>query len=234
MDLPGNCRSCPVWKKSLFVDLKPELIDWLTERRQPCSKKHKDTLFQQGEEVTGIYCHLDGLVKVVQTDSDDNVRFSRLVMPGDSSGHRSLFIESKYKGSARVISQEMHACFIKTEDVMHLFANNVSFAKNLVVKMSQELVRSEQNQFEAKENTVRNRLARLLCQLSEVHSDKLTDSKFRLKSPISKKELSDILSVASETMIRQMSEFKSEGLIDYEGKLIVITDIEKLQYEVKR
>lgn len=229
MKFPTDCQSCPVWKKSLFVDLEPELIQWLTERKKIYNMKSKDMLFHQGDEVTGMYCHLDGLVKVEQKDDKGNIRFSRLVLPGDTSGHRSIFIEENYKGTAQVISDSFQACFINKEDIMHLFANNVSFAKNLVIKISNEVLRSEQKQIAAKESSVRNRLAQLLFELCEEHADKISETQYRIKTAITKKELSDLLSVASETMIRQMSDLKSEGLISYEGKLIIVNDIVKLK-----
>ena len=179
--------------------------------------------------MTGMYCHMDGLVKVTQKDKQGNIRFSRLVMPGDTSGHRSIFVEDRYKGTAQVISDDFHACFIKKEDIMHLFTHDVSFAKNLVVKISHEVLRSEQEQIAVKESSVRSRLAQLLCQLCEEFADNINESQYLIKSAITKKELSQILSVASETMIRQMSDMKSEGLIDYQEKQILINDLSKLR-----
>lgn len=232
MKFPVDCQSCPVWKKSLFVDLEPQLIMWLTERKQTCALKNKDILFKQGEVVAGMYCHLDGLVKVEQKDNEDNggsVRFARLVMPGDSSGHRSIFIAQHYKGTAEVISETFQACFIKKDDIMHLFAEDVSFAKNLVVKISNEVLRSQQKQIAVKGRSVRSQLAQLLSELCEEYSEKISDSQYLIKTVITKKELAEILSIASETMIRQMSEMKSEGLIGYQGKQIIVNDINKIR-----
>ena len=233
MEFPTDCQSCPVWKKSLFVDLDSDLIQWLTERKQTCTMKTKDILFNQGDEVTGMYCHMDGLVKVTQKDEIGNIRFSRLVLPGDTSGHRSIFIAQNYKGSAKVISDSFQACFIKKEDIMHLFTHNVSFARNLVVKISHEVLRSEQQQIAARERSVRCRLAKLLCQLCDEYAEQVYGSQYLIKSSITKKELSEILSVASETMIRQMSDMKAEGLISYQGKQILVNDISKLRQIAK-
>jgi CRP-like cAMP-binding protein len=229
MDFPKDCRNCPVWKKSLFKDFSSDLIQWVTERKKTVTLNKKEILFSQGQDVDGIFCHLSGLAKVVQKDADGNIRFSRLVLPGDTSGHRSLFIETQYKGTADVLSDTLQACYIPKADILYLLSNNASFAKNLVIKISSELIRSEEEQISVKEKTVRGRLAQLLWELCDAHSDQINDRQFLIKSEITKVDIASFLAVANETIIRLMSEMKSEDLIGYEGKKIVVNDLEKLK-----
>lgn len=229
MDFPKDCRNCPVWKKSLFRDFSSDLIQWVTERKKTVTLNKKEILFSQGQDVDGIFCHLSGLAKVVQKDADGNIRFSRLVLPGDTSGHRSLFIETQYKGTADVLSDTLQACYIPKADILYLLSNNASFAKNLVIKISSELIRSEEEQISVKEKTVRGRLAQLLCELCDAHSDQINDRQFLIKSEITKVDIASFLAVANETIIRLMSEMKSEDLIGYEGKKIVVNDLEQLK-----
>lgn len=228
-NFPQNCQDCPVWKKSLFRDFDASLISWLEDRKKPYSLKKKQVLFSQGQQVHGIFCHLSGLARVVQKDDGGRVRFSRLVMPGDTSGHRSLFIETIYKGTTDVISDELQACLISREDILHLLAGNASFARNLVVKIATELQRSEEDHISVKEKTVRGRLALLLCELSRDFSEKINETQYLIKSEITKKDIASLLSVANETVIRLMSEMKSEGLISYLDKKLLVLDIERLQ-----
>jgi CRP-like cAMP-binding protein len=229
MDFPTDCQDCPVWKKSLFRDFEPGLIDWITQRKKTVTLKKKDILFSQGEEVEGIFCHLRGLAKVVQKDTEGNVRFSRLVLPGDTSGHRSLFIETQYKATAEVVSDELQACYIPKQDVLYLLSHNASFAKNLVIKISNELLRSEEEHISVKERTVRGRLAHLLYELCEAHSQPLDDNRILIDADITKVEIAGFLAVANETIIRLMSEMKAEGLIGFQGKKIIVNDPGKLQ-----
>lgn len=233
MDFPKDCHDCPVWGKSLFRDLDQELIAWVTEKKKTINLKKKDILFSQGQNVEGLFCHLNGITKVVQKDDHGNVRFSRLVLPGDTSGHRSLFIENKYKGTANVISDSLQACCIPKQDILQLFSSNAPFAKNLVVKISSELIRSEEEQISAKEKTVRVRLAQLLCELCDAQAEQVNNNKILIQAEITKVDIACILSVANETIIRLMSEMKSEGIVGYEGKKILVSDFEKLKAQSK-
>ena len=228
-DFPKNCCDCPVWKQSLFSNFDLETVEWLTLRKKTIEKKKKEVLFKQGQEVDGIYCHLRGLAKVVQTDAKGNIRFSRLVLPGDSSGHRSLFIETRYKGTASTISDSLQSCYIPKQDVLHLLSTNPSFAKNLVIRISTELTRSEEENISVKEQSVRNRLAKLLVELCKADAEITEDNQYLILSTITKVEFASFLSVANETMIRLMADMKHEGLISFEGKKIIVNDLSKLK-----
>ena len=228
-DFPKDCADCPVWKQSLFVDLEPGLIAWITDRKKAYVFGNRDVVFRQGQEVDGIYCHLRGLVKVVQTDERGKTRFSRLVLPGDTSGHRSLFIENTYKGTAEVVSETLHACYIPKDDILHLLSNNTFFARNLLVKITRELGRAEEARKAVEKQPVRARLARLLWDLSVEYSEDIDGQRVAIKSVITKREIAGILSVAHETVIRLMSEMKAEGVIGYEGRKIIVNDRKKMQ-----
>lgn len=226
---PNNCNDCPVFKTSLFKDFNLEQINWLASKKKAHNLNKKDTLFSQGQNVEGIYCHLDGLAKVTQTNSAGDVQFTRLVFPGDTSGHRSLFIENKYKGTALVISNHLQACFISNSDILFLLSHNPSLAKNLIIKISAELNRTEDEVISVKKRNVRSRLAYLLYSLGNKYAEEINSSQRLIKYEISKKDISSLLMVANETIIRLMSEMKNEGLVSYEGKRILINDIDKIK-----
>jgi len=227
--IPTSCTECRVFKNSLFKDFDQELIDWLASKKQPQHFDKKDILFRQGTPVSGLYCHLDGLAKVVQKDKHDNILFSRLVLPGDTSGHRSIFIDEVYKGSAIVMSENLNTCFVDKADIHFLMSKNPSLAKNLIIKISTELTRSENEAISKKQKTVRSRLADLLYHLAKEYAEATSESRRIIRTAITKKDISNLLMVANETAIRLMSEFREEGLIDYDNKCIVINDIHKLE-----
>ena len=152
-----------------------------------------------------------------------------MVLPGDTSGHRSLFVENEYKGTAIVISDNLKACFVSNADMLYLLSNNPSLAKNLIIKISTELNRSEDEVISVREKNVRSRLAYLLYSLANEYADINDESQYILKSEITKKDIASLLMVADETIIRIMSEMKCEEIISYEGKRILINDINKIR-----
>lgn len=234
MIFPKNCHKCPVWEKSLFREFDAALVAWLAKKKQPNILGKKELLFIQGQRVEGIFCHLHGLTKIVEKDEQDKIRFSRLVLPGDTSGHRSLFVEETYKGTANIISDSVQACFIPKTDILYLLANNASFAKNLVVKIATDMERLKEDKVLVREKTVRVRLAHLLCDFCDEYADQIDENSFMVSSEISKRDIANLLSVANETVIRLMSEMKSDGLIAYQGKILLIQDYAGMKKVAKR
>jgi CRP-like cAMP-binding protein len=235
MKSPSTCLDCPVFKKSLFKDFTPELIQWLSERKKFIQYQKSEQMFEQGQSVEGLFCHAEGLVKVVQKEEGESkkVRFARLVFPGDSSGHRSLFVSSTYRGTASVLSEEASGCFVSSEDISFLLLKNPDFAKSLIEKIASELKRSEDSQIASKEKTLRSRLAQLLFDLGREFSVSLNEEDVLIKAEITKRDIAAILLAAEESIIRLMSEMAKDGFIDYQDKKIIIKNLSKMREQTK-
>jgi CRP/FNR family transcriptional regulator len=52
--------------------------------------------------------------------------------------------------------------------------------------------------------------------------------------PVSRKEIADFIGMSTANVIRTMSEFKKEGIINIYGKTIEVADINKLEILSKR
>lgn len=228
-----DCRKCPVFRESVFQDFNKELIEHLNKEKTTRQYKKADFIFNQGKRVEGLFCHSVGLVKINQIDKNGNTRFTRLVLPSDTSGHRSLFVQEIYKGTAQVVSETATVCFVPTEMISFFLSKNVSFAKNLIARISRELHNAEENHIAKKEKTVRGRLAELLCQLARTYADEIGPNQFMLKSEITKKEIAQLLLAADETVIRIMSEMQKDNLITYVGRRLLITDFSSMEKAAK-
>jgi CRP-like cAMP-binding protein len=72
---------------------------------------------------------------------------------------------------------------------------------------------------------VRERVATVVKNLYEKYGD---NSSHRIELSISREELAGYAGIATESLIRTLSDFKNEGLISNEGKTIVVEDAQKL------
>ncbi len=217
-----------LWNHPLFNDFSEDLKTWLGDRMEKRTFKKGELLFSQGDPVLGIFVHLGGLAKIIQKDEHGKIEFSRLVLPGDSSGHRSLFIENSYKGSAEVLSENLEAVYIRLEDVSFLLSKSLLFTKNIIIKISTELSRSEEDHVSKNKKSVRGRIANLILELCENYADQVNGQQYVIKSEISKREIAKILLISNETVIRVMSEMKQEKIIDYQTKKLHVLHLQKL------
>lgn len=76
------------------------------------------------------------------------------------------------------------------------------------------------------QKSVKERLAEILLLLS---GDFGTETDGTLKLNITREDLSNFVGTATETVIRLLSDFKAEGLLDSKGRKIKLLNIEKLK-----
>lgn len=196
---------------------------------EPVVLKKTQTLFRQGDAVNGIYFVVEGLIKITQLDRFDKIIFTRLTMPLDTFGHRSIFTQKNFLGTAEVLSDTAKVLFIPTDEIVKLMSTNVEFSRGLIIKISSELVRLESNRFKQKDKTSFERVAEFLVHIAENYSEIDSQGKYKFKSEIPKNVISNILFMADETVIRAMTDLKKDFIISYDGRLICVNDLNMLK-----
>lgn len=225
-----SCFNCGAWRQSIFKDFNEKQLLHLNSIKHPNVHKKSENLFKQGEEVKGIYCNASGLLKVIQKNDSDKIIFSRFVFPGDTVGHRSIFVEDKYKGTCEVISDKAEACFVNKRDVLNLFSQSNEFAKALIFKISADLESSVNDHILLSESTAFARLCTLLLKLFDEYSEEKDGLKC-VKCNITKVDIARCLSMADETVIRFMSELQKDKIVHtLDKKLVLLNEAKLRQY----
>ena len=110
-------------------------------------------------------------------------------------------------------------CFIPAEILITLIKSNPAFSLELLKLACHEL--GEANSFitDIAQKTVRERLAEILLLLM---NDFGIDEQNNLKISLTREELANIVGTATESVIRLLSEFKSDKLVELNGRKIRI------------
>ncbi len=106
-----------------------------------------------------------------------------------------------------------------------LLNGNPAITRKLVSLLSKNVVAKEEQLLGIAYNTLRKKVAEaLLSMYKKYHSG----SKESYQVDISRDELAAIAGTATESLIRTLSDFKSESLIDIKAGKIIITEEKKL------
>jgi CRP/FNR family transcriptional regulator len=219
----NNCKDCPAWKDSIFKDLDQPSLDTLSIHKTPNTYLKGQTLFMQGNPSFGLYCLGSGNVKVSIVNKEGKESIVRIASSGHIVGHRSIFAKQPYQAMGTSLSTTQ-ACFIDQEYLLELVKTNVSVANYSLYRLAKDLGVSEKKISSLSHQNVRERLALLLLLLNDSHGVE-EDGEILLKIDLSREEMASILGMASETLIRCISDFKDESLIRQEKKMLVILDI---------
>jgi CRP-like cAMP-binding protein len=221
----GKCDQCIVREFSALKALNKEELIKLSECKTSYTLKKGDSIFEEGENVNGIYCVKDGVCKLSKLSANGKDQIVKLVKPGELLGQRSMISEEPTNLSATAL-EDMEICFIPKSEVLGLFERNNQFSMNLMKSICGDLKESDDHMVSVSQKTVKERLAETLVSL-EANFGKNDDGSLHIQ--LSREELAGMIGTATESCIRLLSDFKKLGLIDLIGKKIVILNISKLK-----
>ncbi|EQC43075.1 cyclic nucleotide-binding domain protein [Bacteriovorax sp. BSW11_IV] len=221
------CQNCPSRGEGIFCDLENMELQDISEHKVTNLYKKGQTLFVQGNHPFGLYCISSGNIKVTKTGPDGKESIVRIVTGGDVLGHRSLFTNEYYTATATAL-EDSRVCFIDKKYILKVIQDKPSVALNVINKLSRDMGAAESKLTSLHQKNVRERLAELLLLLKESHGIDLGGGRFKLDIKLTREEMATMIGTANETLIRFISEFKDEQMIEQDGKTIIISDEEKL------
>jgi CRP-like cAMP-binding protein len=120
----------------------------------------------------------------------------------------------------------MEVCFIPKGEVLNFFDTNNQFSMNLMKTICGDLKETSDHLVSISQKTVKERLAETLIYLQDSFG-KNDDGSLHIQ--LSREELAGMIGTATESCIRLLSDFNKLGLIELNGKKIILKDISKLK-----
>ena len=222
----ASCEHCVSRSEGIFCDLEIPGLDEISHHKINNTYKKGQTLFIQGNHPFGIYCISKGNIKLTKTGADGKETIVRIAKGGDILGHRSLFTDDNYSATATAM-EDTEVCFIDKKFILKVIENNPSVALSVINKLSRDMGTAEKKLSSLHQKNVRERLAELILSLKASHGVK-ENGKWKIDLKLTREELATMIGTANETLIRFMTEFKEAGIIEQEGKTIIIKDEEEL------
>ncbi len=220
-----DCKTCTQRFASVLCKVKYNSIEQINEERICTFYKKGQVIFHEGSRPFGIYCVNSGKIKLSKFGDDGKEQLLRLVKPGDLMGYRSLLSQDKYSVSA-VALEDSGVCFIPKELFMGILQKDGAFSMEIMKLLSDDLRKAEISITHLAQRPVRERLAEALLFIKESYGFEADNSTLNLK--LSREELANLVGTATETVIRLLSEFKSDNIISLEGKKIKVISHAKL------
>jgi CRP-like cAMP-binding protein len=219
------CDKCSLDTNSIFKHLTKDEAEKITFEKDFRHYKRGDVLYHEGNRISGFYCVNSGIIKVFKTGLDGKEQIIRFAKPGDIIAYRSVLSNEPACTTAKVI-EDCQVCFIPTEILIAFVKSNPAFALELVKLTCHELGEANSYITDIAQKTVRERLAEVLIQL--VKDFGLNEQKF-LNISLTREELANIVGTATESVIRLLSEFKADKLVELEGRKIKVLNIKGLE-----
>ena len=222
--IPAN-EECDLSGFQLFKKLNTEELARLNYDKE-CSVYKKGTIvYKEGNRLTGFFCVTRGILKIYKTGVDGKEQIIRFAKKGNIIAYRSLVSQELACTTAKVIDDAV-LCHIPYQTLLFLIQSNWQFSLHMLQIVCQELREANSYITDIAQKSVRERLAEVLLILKDNFE---LDRQNTLKISLTREELANIVGTATESVIRLLSEFKLDKLIELQGRRIKIIDTQGLK-----
>ncbi len=186
--------------------------------------KRGSTIYSERSRINGTYIVISGIVKVYKTGFDGKEQIIRFAKKGDLVGFRSVISDELACTTSKIINDAV-LCYIPGDELTKLIKENSDFAMDLMKLTCKELGEANKYLTDIAQKTVRQRLAEVLLLLMDTFE---LDAEHTLQISLTREELANMVGTATESVIRLLSEFKSDNVIELNGRRIKLLNIPKL------
>ncbi len=203
-----------------------ETLKAMVENRSTNHYKKKQLIYKEGNHPTQLYFVLSGKIKTFKSNDDGKELVTDLYSAGDFLGHIALLQDSIYRETAEAID-DCEIAIIPKKEFEDLLHNSREVAQKFINLLAKNIADKEHHLISLAYNSLRKKVADALVVLrNKYHED---GSKSNFSIDISRENLANIAGTATESLIRTLSDFKSEKLIDIKDGYITIINDKKLE-----
>lgn len=208
-----------------FTSLSTEELNSLLKLENIRFYKKGSLIYEEGTRIKGCYFVYSGIIKIYQTGHEGKEQIIKFDREGDIFGFRSVIRHESACTSVKTYTDSI-LCYISDTALLHLIKNSSDFAYDMIQIACKELGDSNRYIRDIAQKSVKERLAEILLLLAE---DFGTENDKTLKLNITREDLSNFIGTATETVIRLLSEFKADNIVDSKGRKIKLLNPEKLK-----
>jgi CRP-like cAMP-binding protein/CheY-like chemotaxis protein len=185
--------------------------------------KKKQVIYYEGDVISGIYLVVHGKVKTFKVTPDGRELMVGIFTDDQYFGIPSLLLNEPHAETAEAM-EDTSICMLPKELMDDLLGKYPDIGRQFIKILSNNLLEREQNLLQMAYFSVRKRLAEVLIRLykQEQNIDPLNIK-------VSRDNLAALAGMATETVSRILSDFKSEKIIERKGSQIQILNLRLLQ-----
>jgi CRP-like cAMP-binding protein len=207
----------------MFKELTAEQITQIAGHSQLIDFPKGTSVFNRGEAAVGLYILLDGQLKLGVTSPQGSEKIISIVSPGESFGEAILFLERKFPVYAQAIL-DSKVLLIPKSLIFSMLDNDTMFARKMLAGLS---VRMHQLVQDIEMLSLQSCTQRFIGYLLQISADASDASNITL--PASKTTIASLLNLTPETLSRTIAKLQQLGLIEVNGKDVMIIDVKKLR-----
>ncbi|MEI6946973.1 response regulator [Paraflavisolibacter sp. H34] len=182
----------------------------------------KQVLYSEGKRPRFLYYLVSGKVKAFKIHEDGKEYITDLFSAGDFIGYSALIEDKNYDDNASVL-EDAEIMQIPRDEFLQMVYGDINIAAKFIHIVTQNVKDKEERLLNLAYSSLRKRVAKALV---DIHS------KFNARNTpieISRDDIAQYVGTATESLIRTLSDFKEEKLVEIKSGKIIVTNPDKLK-----
>lgn len=222
-----NCTDCKIGSNCFQKLISPEL-EFINKKKVQINYSKGENICKQGAFASSVLFISNGLVKLYLENFNKKVTNIQILKSSDFIGLSSIYGENIYNYSV-IALKDTNICILEKDALKKLLENNSAFASSLIKRYCEDETYLFEKFRSISYKQMNGRLADVLIYLS---SEKLSQE--QVFNNINRKDIADFACMSKESTVSLLTEFKNEGIIDIDGKNIIIKKPDLLMSISKR
>ena len=175
----------------------------------------RDVIFLQNTRTSHIMLVKSGMVKIYKEGKNSKVIILKIETPGNFLGLMSIFGQDIHQYSASAI-EPTEIFFIDRTTFTNIIEENGRYALKLINLISENGLFIFEKLLAQSHKQLPGRIADLILYFSDVFNSE------EFEFPFTRRELAELAGTTKESLIRTLTEFKNDKIIDLDGSKVEI------------
>lgn len=216
------CNACAIRNRAICADLDTDEIALLNGLGRQRQLRAGEQLLWEGDEAVLVANVVDGVLKLSAGTADGKEQILGIVYPSDFLGRP--FGETTPYGVEALT--DAHVCVFQRADFDRFAREHPRLEHKLLERTLAELDRTRRWMLLLGRMNAEQKVATFLLEMAErLGSPDCGDDEVLARSvtlPLSRQQIADVLGLTIETVSRQFTRFKADGLIDLPSRREVV------------
>ena len=226
-----DCGTCPIKHRAVCARCEADELEELDAIKYYRSYEAGQPIVWSGDRMDFVASVVTGVASLSQAMEDGRTQMVGLLLPSDFLGR-----PGREAAPYDVVAvSNLTLCCFRRKPFETMMAATPHISQRLLEMTLDELDAAREWMLILGRKTAREKIASLLAILARRESSlelKSTENGMTFELPLTREAMADYLGLTLETVSRQVSALKREGIIRLEGKRhIIIPDFDRLQME---
>ncbi|MCZ4353115.1 Crp/Fnr family transcriptional regulator [Roseovarius aestuarii] len=230
-EIPHDCGECPIRHRAVCSRCEADELERLDQIKYYRSFQAGQTVIWAGDRTDFVGSVVTGIATLTQTMEDGRTQMVGLLLPSD-------FVGRPGRASAAydvVATSDLVMCCFRKKPFEDMMAATPSIAQRLLEMTLDELDAAREWMLVLGRKTAREKIASLLSIIGRRNASMNGQENTRERVfdlPLTREAMADYLGLTLETVSRQISALKRDGVIVLEGKRhVIVPDFDRLLIE---